>query len=276
MVPDGTLGKLFAALAKIIPGGMVVLTVAAAWAAAPVETRCHDGNGSQTAGDRGVLHSAGSPARLDPWGDPLPGAAVSRCGSTRPRHGDLIRCLAVSPDGKYVVSAGEGAFLDPPERPNPLLRLWDAATGKELRQFRGHVARPVWVVFSPDGQTLASRATDGTGRDGGVRLWDVATGKLLRVLDHPNSSHSWYRNAVAFSPDGRTLASSGGDGDIRLWNVGTGEEIRCWQALGASEALTFSPDGRTLASDGGAALWLLDVSTGGTRLVKLSRRTKVL
>src|SRR5205823_5756901 len=98
-----------------------------------------------------------------------------------------------------------------------------------------------------DGKELAS---GGIGQT--VRVWDLATGKELQCLKHESAVV-----AVAFSPDGRTLATAGGqhlgekpaDTDIHLWEVVTGKQRR--RLAGHQNlvtCLTFSPDGKTLAS----------------------------
>ena len=99
------------------------------------------------------------------------------------------------------------------------------------------------VVFSPDGQTLAS----GSGL--GIQLWDANTGRHIRTLE----GHTDAVNSVVFSPDGQTLASGGGgfDKTIRLWDANTGRHIRTLKGHGNGVgSVVFSPDGRTLASGG--------------------------
>jgi WD40 repeat protein len=72
-------------------------------------------------------------------------------------------------------------------------RLWDAATGKEIRAFEGHVSGVTSVAFSPDGAHVVTGAGDTT-----ARLWDAATGKGIRAF----KGHQGFVNSVAFSPDG--------------------------------------------------------------------------
>jgi WD40 repeat protein len=107
--------------------------------------------------------------------------------------------------------------------------LWDLATGKERKLDADHVAKAslestgiLAVAFAPDGQTLAAG-----GRDGLVNLWDVASGRRLRTLEQQYTRI----DALAWSRDGRTIASAAGDGsqardgEIRLWDAATGKEV---------------------------------------------------
>ena len=64
------------------------------------------------------------------------------------------------------------------------------------------------------------------GDDDTVRLWDAATGRMIRVL----KGHTDSVSAVAFAPDGRTLASAGLDDTVRLWDTGNGKILRARKA----------------------------------------------
>ena len=120
----------------------------------------------------------------------------------------VIHCLAYSPDGKTLASAsGES-----------MIRLWDTTTGKNFATLRQDFGAINYVAYSPDGKTLASAsggrrmASAFTEGDTTVRLWDLATGKSEVVL---RGRPKGFR-VVAFSPDGKTLASGSLDGTIRL------------------------------------------------------------
>jgi len=72
-------------------------------------------------------------------------------------------------------------------------RLWDAATGKEIRAFSGHEQPVLSVAFSPDGMRVLTGSYDKT-----ARLWNAATGKQIRAF----KGHEDVVTSVAFSPDG--------------------------------------------------------------------------
>ncbi|MBP1682169.1 MAG: hypothetical protein H6Q35_2508 [Proteobacteria bacterium] len=179
---------------------------------------------------------------------------------------------AFSPDGKTVVSGGYDYTL----------KLWDVASGRELRSFVGHQGSVSSVAFSPDGRTVASGGgmVIFSSKDHTIKLWDVATGRELRTL----AGHGGAVNGLAFSPDGKTLVSAGEGGEsgffkssdkddtIKLWDVASGSELLTFSGHGdEAKSVAFSPDGKTVASGNGSvkdrqrksnsvSLW--DVATG--------------
>jgi RNA polymerase sigma factor (sigma-70 family) len=173
-------------------------------------------------------------------------------------NGMTAFCVAFSPDGKLVASAGGAEFVGQRNMPGQIL-LIDAATGKELLGMRpGDTATS--VAFAPDGKTLATGGFDKT-----VRIWDVATGREVRQ----SAGHSDVVRSVAFSPDGRTLASGGFDGTVRVWHAASGKEVAILKGVGGGVmSVAFSPDGRLLAAAGGepgksgqARLWTVPAQT---------------
>jgi WD40 repeat protein len=114
---------------------------------------------------------------------------------------------------------------------------WDACRSV----LEGHLDCVKAVVFSPDGQLVASASMDNT-----VRVWETATGQCRSVLE----GHSYGVIAVVFSPDGQLVASASNDSTVRVWETATGQ---CRSVLkGHSDsvrAVVFSPDGRTLCTD---------------------------
>ena len=169
-----------------------------------------------------------------------------------------IHSMALSPDGDILASGSEDMTI----------HLWDMYTGEHKKTLNGHEHRVYSVAFSPDSKTLASGSDDNT-----IRLWSVDTGETKRILtghagefegvDNGPSSVEGVKS-VAFSPDGKTLASGGGDNVIHLWDVETGKSKMT--LIGHTHwvfSLAFSPDGKTLASgsvDSDIRLW--DPHTG--------------
>jgi WD40 repeat protein len=161
-----------------------------------------------------------------------------------------------SPDGKMVAFRGA----------EEAVHLWELATGKEIRRFSGHQGETTAVAWSPDGQSLAS-----AGQDRTIRLWEASTGKQVRVCVVQGDEKkeeipfwvSWV-HAVAWSPDGKMLASAGSDRTVRIWWVATGREIcRCTGHTDKVKAVAWSPDGRTLASGGAdRSIRLWETATG--------------
>ncbi|MBM4042291.1 MAG: hypothetical protein FJ290_27675, partial [Planctomycetes bacterium] len=158
------------------------------------------------------------------------------------QHGGRVLTVSFSPDGKWLASGGWDCRV----------RLWDGTTGAPITMLGEHTSVVCSVAFSSDGATLASAG----GADRTIRLWDVATGETM-VLEGQGVGLT----SVAFSPDGKALASGGEGKNLRLWDVTRNRTLR--SGIAAEGSLCFSPDGRTLASAGADSKVLLwDVATG--------------
>ncbi|QLE56224.1 trypsin-like peptidase domain-containing protein [Nostoc sp. TCL26-01] len=145
-------------------------------------------------------------------------------------HSNWVKSVAISPDGRTLAS---GSY-------DNTIKIWNIATGEEIRTLNGH-SYDVWsVAISPDGRTLASGSNDRT-----IKIWNIATGEEIRTL----KGHSDWVWSVAISLDGRTLASGSRDETIKIWNIATGQEIRTLKGVFSwVRSVAISPDGRTLAS----------------------------
>jgi WD40 repeat protein len=136
--------------------------------------------------------------------------------------------VAFAPNSKQAVTGGGNVFEDSGAA-EASLRLWDLATGKEIREFKGHTKDVRRVAISPDGRQLLSGSFDGT-----MRLWDLQTGKELKRFDGPGN----FVESVSFTPDAtRAICSYGPriieavyDADprcsLRLWDLATGKELK--------------------------------------------------
>src|SRR5262249_54075228 len=125
------------------------------------------------------------------------------------------------------------------------------------------------LAFAPGGRTLAVAGMGpesfhrGLGvapreASASIQLWDVATGKERRSLH----GHKRPVRSLAFSPDGKTLASAG-DGGLRLWDVATGKQAHHVTTPAPGGGVAFTPDGKGLVATGGKnVLLLLSAQTG--------------
>jgi parallel beta-helix repeat protein len=141
-----------------------------------------------------------------------------------------------------------------------------SATIRLITPLTGHTDDVISVAFSPDGKLLASGSCsqrDSVGINcirGEIKLWDVASGSEVRTLDEGRGT-TWV-NSVAFSPDGKLLASGSYNfysGVIKLWEVASGREVyTLYSNPDPVWSVAFSPDGRLLASGSGdttISLW---------------------
>ena len=185
-----------------------------------------------------------------------------------------VQSISFSPDGAILAAGSYG-----------VVSLWDVATKTNIATFAGRTKWVQSISFSPDGTILASGLNDDK-----IELWNIATRTNIATLRHPHLVES-----VAFSPDGKTLAS--GAGDVRLWDVATWTNVATLRNTGGSVAFSpngrilatrgnlwdvatrqniatfegsarsFSPDGKMLAiqlGDGKVRLWDIETQNAVT------------
>lgn len=243
----------------------------------------------ETVGDEALIDRIDERDEVDEADEPLPRGAIARMGNLHSWQG-AVRAVAFSPDGKVLASAGD----------DRLIRLWEVASCKEIRQLHGPEKPALRLLFSPDGKTLAASSEDSP-----LFLWDVTTGEELQRLGEAG----WSMFPLLFTANGKTLIAW--NGVLRAWEVATWKElppiaapkleevasISCLVYSSVSKALgvanyggkvylndlrrgqnlqldakltnapfvAFSPDGRLLASCGGDPLHLWEVATGKER-----------
>jgi hypothetical protein len=202
--------------------------------------------------DGSVILSAGGAWTAGSDGEPI-GCALQLWDPRKeqlvrlfPGHRAPVHCLALSPDGKQVLSGGGGyRWRNGALAEDCVIRLWNVKNGEEVLTFTEHKAPLRGVAFLSRGKYAVSCSSDGT-----VLLWNVSDPDVRKSLADTLSP----AECLAVSRGGKHLVVGGSDGQMRLWSLpDKPAEIPRRFASGREPvyAVAFSPDGKYLASAGG-------------------------
>ena len=119
------------------------------------------------------------------------------CIQTLYGHGNQVRSVAFSHDGKQVVSGSD----------DKTIKIWDASSGACHKTLEGHSGWVYSVAFSHDGKQVVSGSDDAT-----IKIWDARSGACAKTLE----GHSLWVYSVAFSHDGKQVVSGSDDETIKI------------------------------------------------------------
>ena len=179
-------------------------------------------------------------------------------------HSDFVSCVAFSPDSEQIISC---SWKD------DTLKLWDATTKNELRQFAGHQGGMSVAAFSPDGKKIVSG-----GRKFSLKLWDADTGQQLQDFKGQATSNNrseWF-SSLAYSPNGQLIATGQPD-RVSLWDPSTGKQLHAMDGPTLPvRAIAFSPDSHQLATGGGDNVVRLYDCDSGAELQTFTGHSKTI
>jgi WD40 repeat protein len=208
-----------------------------------------------------------------------------KCQNTLAGHTGSVNSIAVSQDGRYVLSGSmdctikvwdlhtsqclhtlvrhqnevssvavspDGLYIVSGSSDNTI-KVWKLDTGQFIRSLNGHTDRVTSVAVSSDGRYVLSGSMDST-----IKVWDIQTGQYLRTLE----GHTGRVNSVAVSPEGRYVLSGSEDNTIKVWNIQTGQHLNTLEGhTNWVNSVTVSPDGLYILSgsrDNSIKVWAFE------------------
>ena len=156
-------------------------------------------------------------------------------------HGASPLGVCYGPDGRRVATWGSDGAI----------RVFETATGRQVLCFREHTQTPTSLAFAPDGRWIASASATqiyvtGSPRHGEVLVWDGETGAVRLTL----ATEQRGATSVAFSPDGKRLATVDDGGNVRLWDAESGKAGAEVNPDVGAGGVVFAPTGGRLAAFG--------------------------
>jgi WD40 repeat protein len=160
-------------------------------------------------------------------------------------HTKTIFALDCSPDSKFLASGGH----------DKTTVLWSLETKEAVCILAPRKDVIYSVAFSPDSKMLAcggeNKYKTADGQKTTIYLWDIGTQQLIKTL----SGHDLRVNSLAFSPDGKTLASISNDLTTRVWNVESGMQTQVFTGQAATVAFTHDGENLLTSGEGGIKVW---------------------
>jgi WD40 repeat protein len=196
--------------------------------------------------DGSRLASAATDQTVKVWDAQTGREVLTLAGHATPDH-ETDCTVAFSPDGTRLAGV-RGGPTDPEAGPaGAEVKVWDAATGREVLTLRGHTGEVISAAFSPDGTRLASAGLVYDAQkntSGELKVWTLETGRELF-----GKGTAEVVNGLAFSPDGRRLAAASSDSSVSVLDASDGHELfalkgHTLDVLGVA----YSPDGSRLAT----------------------------
>ena len=185
-----------------------------------------------------------------PWICPEGQAPASKAKAVqRPkaRHDGPVRAVAVTPDGRRLVTGGD----------DHAIKVWDRASGRLERTLNGHLDSVRAVAITPDGRRIISGGTYDV-----VRVWDLATGQFQHTIAVQGGFRAVYTLAV--TPDGKRAVWGGAGSAVQVWDLARGRAERTFKTQDANvRTVAITPDGKFAVSSGdGGTVQVWDLETG--------------